>query len=150
MGAPSRSLRTRQATTDPRENKAKRVDICVWACLVFAIFWGITFLKKSIVAATVVAVLLAGCATPPKDIAPTYVSTGLYENLSCKQLRAEAESVSASAAAANGLQEKNRGSDVAMTTVSLVLFWPAAFFMKGDGAAAAEVGRLKGERSEER
>lgn len=32
-----------------------------------------------------------------------------------------------------------------MTTVSLVLFWPAAFFMKGDGADAAEVARLKGE-----
>lgn len=32
-----------------------------------------------------------------------------------------------------------------MTTVSLILFWPAAFFLKGDGAAAAEVARLKGE-----
>jgi hypothetical protein len=89
--------------------------------------------------------MLAGCATPPKDIAPTYVSTGLYENLSCKQLRAEAENVSARAATANGQQEKNRGNDAAMTTVSIVLFWPAAFFLKGDGAAAAEVARLKGE-----
>ncbi|WEK06525.1 MAG: hypothetical protein P0Y65_09865 [Candidatus Devosia phytovorans] len=89
--------------------------------------------------------MLAACATPPKDIAPTYVSTGLYENLSCSQLRAEAEAVSSRAAAAYGQQDKNRSSDAAMTTVTVVLFWPAAFFMKGDGAAAADVARLKGE-----
>ncbi|HEY8577591.1 MAG TPA: hypothetical protein VIL88_14790 [Devosia sp.] len=101
-------------------------------------------LKKTVIVLGATA-MLAACATPPKDIAPAYVSTGLYENLSCAQLRAEAEAVSARAAAANGQQEKARSSDVAMTTVSLVLFWPAAFFMKGDGAAAAEVARLKGE-----
>lgn len=89
--------------------------------------------------------MLAACATPPKDIAPTYVSTGLYENLSCNQLRQEAESVSARVAAAYGVQDKARGNDAAMTTVSLILFWPAAFFLKGDGAAAADVARIKGE-----
>lgn len=89
--------------------------------------------------------MLAACASAPKDIAPAYVSTGLYENLSCTQLRAEAEAVSARAIAASGQQEKNRSQDVGMTTVAVVLFWPAAFFMKGDGAAAAEVARLKGE-----
>ena len=102
-------------------------------------------MNRSIAATTAVAVMLAGCASAPKDIAPAYVSTGLYENLTCEQLRREAESVSARAAAAAGKQEQNRNQDVAMTTVSLVLFWPAAFFMKGDGAAAAEVARLKGE-----
>lgn len=102
-------------------------------------------ITKIISAAALAAVFLAGCATPPKDIAPAYVSTGLYENLSCNQLRSEAEGVSARAAAAFGKQDKNRSQDAAMTTVSLILFWPAAFFMKGDGADAAEVARLKGE-----
>lgn len=32
-----------------------------------------------------------------------------------------------------------------MTTVGVVLLWPALFFMKGDSADAAEVARLKGE-----
>lgn len=100
---------------------------------------------RTIVGLTAVAVILAGCASAPKDIAPAYVSTGLYENLSCEQLRREAEGVSARAIAASGQQEKNRSQDVGMTTVAVVLFWPAAFFMKGDGAAAAEVARLKGE-----
>ncbi len=102
-------------------------------------------MNKLTVGATIVALMLAGCATPPKDIAPTYVSAALYLNLSCAQLKAEAEGVSSRAAAAFGRQEQNRGRDVAMTTVSVVLFWPAAFFMKGDGADAAEVARLKGE-----
>ena len=101
-------------------------------------------IKQTAIALGAVA-MLAGCATPPKDIAPAYVSTGLYENLSCKQLRVEAEGVSGRAAAAYGKQEKNRNQDAAMTGVSLILFWPAAFFMKGDGADAAEVARLKGE-----
>lgn len=101
--------------------------------------------KKTTAIAICATMMLAGCATPPKDIAPTYVSTGLYENLSCAQLRAEAEAVSARAAQAYGQQERNRSSDAAMTGVGLVLFWPALFFMKGDGAAAADVGRMKGE-----
>lgn len=99
------------------------------------------FLPTAFIAAS----MLVGCATPPKDIAPAYVSTTLYENLNCTQLRREAEGVSARAAAAFGKQEKNRSQDAAMTGVAIVLFWPAAFFMKGDGAAAADVARLKGE-----
>jgi hypothetical protein len=31
------------------------------------------------------------------------------------------------------------------TGVALIVFWPTAFFVKGDGATAAELGRLKGE-----
>lgn len=100
---------------------------------------------KYLLPTVALAAAISACATPPKDIAPTYVSTALYENLNCNQLRAEAEAVSARAAAAFGQQDKNRSQDAAMTTVSLVLFWPAAFFMKGDGAAAADVARLKGE-----
>lgn len=101
--------------------------------------------SKMLAAIAVSAVSLSACATPPKDIAPTYVSTSLYERLSCSELRAEAEAVSARAAQAYGIQESNRGNDAAMTGVGLVLFWPALFFMKGDGAAAADVARLKGE-----
>ena len=106
---------------------------------------GAIIMNKYIAATAALSVCLAGCATPPKDIAPSYVSTGLYENLSCAQLRSEAEAVSARSAAAYGKQEQARGNDAAMTTVSVVLFWPAAFFLKGDGAAAAEVARIKGE-----
>ena len=102
-------------------------------------------MNRIIAATAAVSLVLAGCASAPKDIAPAYVSTGLYEKLSCEELRREAEGVSARAVAAAGQQERNRSQDVGMTTVAVVLFWPAAFFMKGDGVAAAEVARLKGE-----
>ncbi len=32
-----------------------------------------------------------------------------------------------------------------MTTVGVVIFWPALFFIGGDKGNAAELGRLKGE-----
>lgn len=101
-------------------------------------------MNKIIVVAAFAAALSA-CATPPKDIAPSYVSTALYENMSCPQLRQEAEAVSARTHQAYGAQDKARGQDTAMTGVAVVLFLPAAFFLKGDGADAANVARLKGE-----
>jgi hypothetical protein len=88
---------------------------------------------------------LTSCASRAKDIAAAYVSPTLYEKLSCKELQEEATSVSSRAAAAAGVQDKNAGQDAAVTTVGVVLFWPALFFTKGDGASAAEVARLKGE-----
>jgi hypothetical protein len=106
---------------------------------------GDIMIRTLLPATAILAVSLAACATPPKDIAPTYVSPALYQNLNCNQLRSEAEAVSHRAAAAFGQQDKNRGQDAAMTGVGVVLFWPALFFMKGDGATAAEVARLKGE-----
>lgn len=88
---------------------------------------------------------LAGCASAPKDIAPSYVSPTPYLSMSCTQLRQEAEGVSARAVQATGAQEKKASSDKAMTAVSLIVFWPAAFFINGDKATATELARLKGE-----
>ena len=36
-------------------------------------------------------------------------------------------------------------SDAMTTAVAVVIFWPAAFMVKGDGQQAAECARLKGE-----
>lgn len=102
------------------------------------------FMKKLLAAVTATA-LLAGCATSPKDIAPAYVSPVLYQNLSCQQLAAEAARVSAAAAAATGAQQQQASKDATMVGVSMILFWPAMFFVGGDKGNAAEVARLKGE-----
>ena len=45
----------------------------------------------------------------------------------------------------SGVQDDKASGDAVATGVALVLFWPAAFLIKGDGATAAELGRLKGE-----
>jgi hypothetical protein len=41
---------------------------------------------------------------------------------------------------------KSEGNnDAVVTGVALVVFWPAAFMLSGDGPTAAELSRLKGE-----
>ena len=100
---------------------------------------------KAVSAALVGALALFGCASRPDDIAAAYVSPLPYQQLTCEQLAAEAQRVSASAAAAAGAQSKQAANDAVATTIAVVVFWPAAFLIKGDNAKAAEVARLKGE-----
>jgi hypothetical protein len=88
---------------------------------------------------------MAGCAQQPKDIAPSYVSPLLYENLTCEQLVVEGQRVSARAAEVTGTQQQKASNDAVAMGVGLVLFWPALFFIKGDTQTAGEVARLKGE-----
>jgi uncharacterized lipoprotein YajG len=95
--------------------------------------------------ALVAPLLLAGCATNPKDIEAAYVSPIPYQAMSCEQLAAEAGRVSNAAAVATGQQQSQANKDTAAMAVSLIVFWPAIFFVGGDKANAAEVARLKGE-----
>ena len=88
---------------------------------------------------------LAGCATRSQDIVSAYVSPIQYESYSCTQLREEAARVSSRAAAASGMQDQNATSDAIATGVALVVFWPAAFLVHGNGANAQEVAQLKGD-----
>jgi hypothetical protein len=100
---------------------------------------------KQIFAVAIAAAMVTSCASKAKDIKASYVSSTLYESLSCAQLREEAMNVSNRAIVASGEQDKQAGNDAAAVTVGMVIFWPAIFFAKGDGASAAEVSRLKGE-----
>jgi len=107
--------------------------------------WGLSALRKFVGAAIAASLLLAGCATNPNQISAAYVSPVLYQNLSCPQLAAEAQRVANAAGAATGAQTSQASKDAVMTTVGIVLFWPALFFIGGDKSNAAEVSRLKGE-----
>ena len=89
--------------------------------------------------------MLAGCATRSQDIVTAYVSPTQYQNYSCTQLREEAARVSSRAAAASGMQDQNATNDAIATGVALVVFWPAAFLVHGNGANAQEVSQLKGD-----
>lgn len=95
--------------------------------------------------AAVAAILLAGCASRSENITAAYVSPLTYDSYSCRQLGEEATRVSGRAAQAMGAQDSKATGDAVATGVGLILFWPAVFFIKGDGASAAEVARLKGE-----
>lgn len=102
-------------------------------------------MQKNIVMLACAGTLVASCASKPSDIEAAYVSSTLYESLSCDRLREEATVVSSRAVAASGVQQKKADNDALAVGVGLVVFWPAVFFAKGDGASAAEVSRLKGE-----
>jgi hypothetical protein len=90
-------------------------------------------------------VLCVGCASSSSDIQPQYISEVQYQHLSCAQIAQEVQRVSRRVAEVSGVQDEKASNDAVATGVALVLFWPAAFFIKGDGATAAELGRLKGE-----
>jgi hypothetical protein len=89
--------------------------------------------------------VLAGCASRSGDIVEAYVSPLQYQSFSCVQLSQEAARVSARAAVASGAQDQNATNDTIATTAAVILFWPAAFMIKGNGANAQEVAQLKGD-----
>ncbi|WP_152045467.1 hypothetical protein [Aureimonas psammosilenae] len=99
--------------------------------------------KLLIAAAAVMA--MTGCAKKAASIAPAYVSPLAYQGSTCEALTEEAKVVSSRAAAASGAQDNQAGKDAALTAVGVVVFWPALFFLDGNGEKAAEVARLKGE-----
>ncbi len=89
--------------------------------------------------------LLAGCADTSAEIAAAYVSPTQYSEMNCTQIAAEAQRVATRTAQIAGLQDQNAQDDAALTAVSLILFWPAAFFLNGNDENRAELSRLKGE-----
>ncbi|MEH2513236.1 hypothetical protein V1291_004590 [Nitrobacteraceae bacterium AZCC 1564] len=100
-------------------------------------------MRKVIVLALAAAV--AGCASSSKDIQATYVSPVQYQTYTCQQLAMEAQSLSTRAAQISGVQDEKRSKDALATTAAVVIFWPAAFFVGGDGQTAAELANLKGQ-----
>ena len=88
---------------------------------------------------------MAGCASKAEDISASYISPVTYESYSCSQLREEAERVSGRAGQAAGIQDEKPRNDTIATAATVIIFWPAAFFVSGNGANAAEVARLKGQ-----
>jgi hypothetical protein len=89
--------------------------------------------------------ICVGCASKSSDITPAYVSPISYQSYTCQQLSQEAQAVSARAAQVSGAQDQKRSNDQIATGVAVVVFWPAAFLVGGDGPLAAELAQLKGQ-----
>jgi len=89
--------------------------------------------------------LVAGCASSSEDIGAAYVSPLTYQNYDCDQIGAELQRVSARASQLGGEVDENATGDAVAMGVGLVLFWPALFFIDGNGPEANEYARLKGE-----
>ncbi len=93
----------------------------------------------------ILALILVGCASKAAEVTPAYVSPMMYQSYNCQQLAAEAQRVSAAAAAASGTQDSQATKDAVATTAAVIIFWPAAFFVQGDKQNAAQLAQLKGE-----
>ena len=87
--------------------------------------------------------MVAGCAKKPEDIAPAYVSRSEYGLYDCAQLNAEAEALSRRLESVTGQQRSAASSDAGLTALSVILFWPAAFWI-GNGDKGPELAELKG------
>ena len=98
-----------------------------------------------IVGLAIMSLALVGCASKSSDITPAYVSPVMYQNHTCQQLAAEAHGISTRAAQVSGSQDQKRSNDQIATGVAIVIFWPAAFLVSGDGPQAAELANLKGQ-----
>lgn len=88
---------------------------------------------------------LLGCAQRAEEIRAASVSPILYQHMTCLQLAQEAARVSARANELAGVQDQRATGDAIATGVAIVIFWPAAFLVRGDGVNAAELSRLRGE-----
>jgi hypothetical protein len=60
-------------------------------------------------------------------------------------LALEAQGVTARAGIVSGAQDQKRSNDGLATAAAVVIFWPAAFFVGGNGQTAAELAQLKGQ-----
>ncbi|MFT5786633.1 MAG: hypothetical protein ACI9KK_001993 [Ascidiaceihabitans sp.] len=90
---------------------------------------------------------LAACAQKADKVEAADVSPIAYQGLSCKQIVEEAQRVSNRVGEVTGEQNFAAKNDAVATGVALVVFWPAAFFIKGNKTKAGELARLKGELS---
>ena len=100
---------------------------------------------KNILLLTVVAIA-SGCATDPAKIPSQYVSEVQYQSYDCEQLGQEARRVNSRVGDLYRQTKDLADDDEAQMAIGLILFWPALFFLEGgDGPAAAEYARLKGE-----
>lgn len=102
-------------------------------------------MNKVVSAALVAAIAASGCASRSDSISAAYVSPMTYQSYNCPQLREEATRVSSRAIQVTGAQDSKATGDAVATGVALVLFWPAAFLIRGDSTTAGELARLKGE-----
>jgi hypothetical protein len=69
----------------------------------------------------------------------------MYQQYTCQQLAMEAQAVTSRAGIVSGAQDQKRSNDGLATAAAVVIFWPAAFFVGGNGQTAAELAQLKGQ-----
>lgn len=102
-------------------------------------------MKFTTVLLTSTAIVLGGCSTAAKDIAPTYVSPMQYQSYDCQQIEAENTRLVNRVSQLGGRLDEASSNDKAIGVVGAVFFWPALFALGGTKGQEAEYARLRGE-----
>jgi hypothetical protein len=90
-------------------------------------------------------IIVASCATAPKDISATYVSPLKYKDYDCDQIALEGASIESRVNFLYASLDNSAKADKRNTAISALLFWPTLFFIDGDSPQGAEYAQLKGE-----
>ena len=99
---------------------------------------------KATITIIAAALALAGCATPPDQIAPAYTSPAAFAGYTCGQLNDEAVRINARLVSASVQQSAQADSDATMTAIALLVFWPAALAIGGNDQSPA-IAQLRGD-----
>lgn len=90
-------------------------------------------------------IVLSGCSTASKDIAPSYISPMQYSAYDCEQISAENQRLAGRVSQLGGRLDEAAANDKAIGVAGAILFWPALFALGGTKGQEAEYARLRGE-----
>lgn len=85
------------------------------------------------------------CTSNPKNIKAEYTSPRLYSAFSCEELFDEQRKIQTQVDDLVGRQKSNRTTDTVMTTVGLVIFWPALLALPFTKDRKSEISRYMGQ-----
>jgi hypothetical protein len=95
-------------------------------------------------AAIATALVVCGCASSADEVAPVYISSNEYADFTCDQLNEEYNMVRSQVAHMSDAQDDQASQDAFVTATGVVLFWPALFFVEGDGRETEQLAQAKG------
>jgi hypothetical protein len=102
-------------------------------------------MKTTILAIAALGLTVSGCATGSSGIHAEYTPAMMYQGYNCQQLSMEDQRLRSEVADLKGEVDHDATNDKIMTGVGVALFWPALFFIKGNGEAEAQYATLKGQ-----
>lgn len=95
-------------------------------------------------AAIATALVVCGCASSADEIAPAYIPSNEYADYSCNELSEEYSMIRSQVARMSDAQDDQASQDAFVTATGVVLFWPALFFIEGDGRQTELLAQAKG------
>jgi hypothetical protein len=102
-------------------------------------------MKKVVAIILIECLVITGCSTSSKDIAPISASPLQYKSFDCEQIASESIRLSGRISQLGGRLDEAAASDKAIAGVGLILFWPALFALGGTKQQEAEYAKVKGE-----